>query len=146
MSVCIYSVFVLSCVQVEALRRADPPSKESSTQQKGCRAIIIITLSARPLLGYPTITCSVTNWFFHASRIVNKLNVFNCVHVKKSTVLYIVRRCSSETTRRLGGTYRLRLQGRKVKSSKKQTEGWSELSSARRLFLLVCSLIYSSTL
>jgi hypothetical protein len=29
MSVCLYSVFVLSCVQVEALRRADPPSKES---------------------------------------------------------------------------------------------------------------------
>jgi hypothetical protein len=29
MSVCIYSVFVLSCVQVEALRRADPLSKES---------------------------------------------------------------------------------------------------------------------
>jgi hypothetical protein len=26
---CVYSVFVLSCVQVEALRRADPPSKES---------------------------------------------------------------------------------------------------------------------
>jgi hypothetical protein len=29
MSVCVYSVFVLSCVQVAALRRADPPSKES---------------------------------------------------------------------------------------------------------------------
>jgi hypothetical protein len=29
MSVCIYSVFVLSCVQVAALRWADPPSKES---------------------------------------------------------------------------------------------------------------------
>jgi hypothetical protein len=28
MSVCVYSVFVLSCVQVAALRRADPPSKE----------------------------------------------------------------------------------------------------------------------
>jgi hypothetical protein len=28
-SICVYSVFVLSCVQVEALRRADPPSKES---------------------------------------------------------------------------------------------------------------------
>jgi hypothetical protein len=27
MSVCIYSVFVLSCVQVAALRRANPPSK-----------------------------------------------------------------------------------------------------------------------
>jgi hypothetical protein len=27
--VCVYCVFVLSCVQVEALRRADPPSKES---------------------------------------------------------------------------------------------------------------------
>jgi hypothetical protein len=26
---CVYSVFVLSCVQVAALRRADPPSKES---------------------------------------------------------------------------------------------------------------------
>jgi hypothetical protein len=29
MSVCVYSVFVFFCVQVEALRRADPPSKES---------------------------------------------------------------------------------------------------------------------
>jgi hypothetical protein len=29
MSVCVYSVFVLSCVQVAALLRADPPSKES---------------------------------------------------------------------------------------------------------------------
>jgi hypothetical protein len=29
MSVCLYSVFVLSCVQVAALRLADPPSKES---------------------------------------------------------------------------------------------------------------------
>jgi hypothetical protein len=27
--VCVYSVFVLSCVQVAALQRADPPSKES---------------------------------------------------------------------------------------------------------------------
>jgi hypothetical protein len=29
MSVCVYSVFVLSCVQVAALRRADPSPKES---------------------------------------------------------------------------------------------------------------------
>jgi hypothetical protein len=29
MSVCVYSVFVLYCVQVAALRQADPPSKES---------------------------------------------------------------------------------------------------------------------
>jgi hypothetical protein len=29
MSVCVYSVFVLSCVQVAALRRADPPSTDS---------------------------------------------------------------------------------------------------------------------
>jgi hypothetical protein len=28
MSVCVYSVFVLSCVQEAALRRTDPPSKE----------------------------------------------------------------------------------------------------------------------
>jgi hypothetical protein len=27
--VCVYSVFMLSCVQVAALRQADPPSKES---------------------------------------------------------------------------------------------------------------------
>jgi hypothetical protein len=27
--VCVYSVFVLSCVEVAALRRADPPSNES---------------------------------------------------------------------------------------------------------------------
>jgi hypothetical protein len=29
MSACVYSVFVLFCVQVAALRRTDPPSKES---------------------------------------------------------------------------------------------------------------------
>jgi hypothetical protein len=29
MSVCIYSVFVLFCMWVAALRQADPPSKES---------------------------------------------------------------------------------------------------------------------
>jgi hypothetical protein len=29
MSVCIYYMFVLSCVQVAALRLADPPSKKS---------------------------------------------------------------------------------------------------------------------
>jgi hypothetical protein len=29
MSVCVYSVLVMSYVQVAALRRADPPSKES---------------------------------------------------------------------------------------------------------------------
>jgi hypothetical protein len=29
MSACVYSVFVLSCVQVAALRRDDPPSKQS---------------------------------------------------------------------------------------------------------------------
>jgi hypothetical protein len=27
--VCVYSVFVLSCVEVEALRQADPPTKDS---------------------------------------------------------------------------------------------------------------------
>jgi hypothetical protein len=29
MSVCVYSAFMFSCVQVVALRRADPPFKES---------------------------------------------------------------------------------------------------------------------
>jgi hypothetical protein len=29
MSVCVYSVFVLSCMQVAALEHADSPSKES---------------------------------------------------------------------------------------------------------------------
>jgi hypothetical protein len=51
MSVCVYSVFVLSCMQVAALWRADPPSKESyrlykklrnwkrgQGPEKGCRA------------------------------------------------------------------------------------------------------------
>jgi hypothetical protein len=33
MSVCVYSVFVLSCVQVAALRRADPPSKDYETEK-----------------------------------------------------------------------------------------------------------------
>jgi hypothetical protein len=28
MSVCVYSVFMLFCLQVSASRRADPPSKE----------------------------------------------------------------------------------------------------------------------
>jgi hypothetical protein len=31
MSVCIYSVFVLPCVQVVALRQADPPRPRSPT-------------------------------------------------------------------------------------------------------------------
>jgi hypothetical protein len=50
MSVCIYSVFVLSCAQVAALRRADPLSKELPTVYRikklksgqgpmGCRAV-----------------------------------------------------------------------------------------------------------
>jgi hypothetical protein len=53
MIVCVYSVFVLSYVQVAALRRADHSSKvsyrlrkkgyeteeEARAQQKGCRAI-----------------------------------------------------------------------------------------------------------
>jgi hypothetical protein len=50
MSVCVYSVFVLFCVQVAALRRADPPSKgsyplciglrnlKSGQDPKGCKA------------------------------------------------------------------------------------------------------------
>jgi hypothetical protein len=51
MSVCVYSVFVLSCVQVATLRRADSPSKEfyrlckrlrnwkiGQGPTKGCRA------------------------------------------------------------------------------------------------------------
>jgi hypothetical protein len=33
-SVCVYSVFVLSCVKVAALRRADPPSKKPYRQCK----------------------------------------------------------------------------------------------------------------
>jgi hypothetical protein len=51
MSVYVYSMFVLSCVQVEALWRADPPSKESywlciglrisKSLIKGSRAIYI---------------------------------------------------------------------------------------------------------
>jgi hypothetical protein len=56
MSVCVYSVFLLSCMQVAALRRADPPSKESyrlcqrsrnwksgHSLIKGCTAIERIT-------------------------------------------------------------------------------------------------------
>jgi hypothetical protein len=53
MFVCVYSVFVLSCVYVEALRRADHSSKESyrlckkdyeteeeaRAKQRGCRTI-----------------------------------------------------------------------------------------------------------
>jgi hypothetical protein len=52
MSVCVYSVFVLFCVQIAALRRADLPSKEfyrlciglrnwksGQGPTKGCRAI-----------------------------------------------------------------------------------------------------------
>jgi hypothetical protein len=35
MSMWVYSVFVLSCVQVAALQRADPPSKKSYRLSKG---------------------------------------------------------------------------------------------------------------
>jgi hypothetical protein len=45
MSVCVYSVLVLFCVEVETLRRVDPPSKESyrlciglGNREKGARA------------------------------------------------------------------------------------------------------------
>jgi hypothetical protein len=51
MSVCVYSVFMMSCVQVAALRRADPPFKDcyqlcmglrnrksGQGPAKGCRA------------------------------------------------------------------------------------------------------------
>jgi hypothetical protein len=34
MSVCVYCVFVLSCVKVAALRRAHPPSNESNRPSK----------------------------------------------------------------------------------------------------------------
>jgi hypothetical protein len=56
MSVCVYSVFVLSNVYVAALRRADPPSKESyrvyidyesekaAKVHNGCRTIDGITI------------------------------------------------------------------------------------------------------
>jgi hypothetical protein len=37
MSVCVYSLVVLSCVQVAALRRSDPPSKESYRLRKRLR-------------------------------------------------------------------------------------------------------------
>jgi hypothetical protein len=44
--VCVYSVFLLSCMQVAALRRADPTSKEfyrlskrAQDPTKGCRAL-----------------------------------------------------------------------------------------------------------
>jgi hypothetical protein len=47
MSVCVYSVFMLYCVQVAALRRAGLPSRESDCRRsrnwkgpaKGCSAI-----------------------------------------------------------------------------------------------------------
>jgi hypothetical protein len=38
MSVCVYSVFVLPCVQIAALRRADPPSKEDEETEKVAKA------------------------------------------------------------------------------------------------------------
>jgi hypothetical protein len=37
MSVCVYSVFVLFCVQVAAFRPADPPSEESYSLCIGLR-------------------------------------------------------------------------------------------------------------
>jgi hypothetical protein len=44
-SLCVYSMFVLSCVQAAALRRADPPSKESYRQCIG-----LLTYGAEPFL------------------------------------------------------------------------------------------------
>jgi hypothetical protein len=38
MFICVYSVFVLSSVQVAALRRSDPPSKES---YRLCKSITV---------------------------------------------------------------------------------------------------------
>jgi hypothetical protein len=66
-SVCVHSVFVLSCVSVAALRRADPPSKESYRlctvsrnwksghgPTKGCRDIIIIIIFVIPIIDLST--------------------------------------------------------------------------------------------
>jgi hypothetical protein len=63
--VCVYSVFVLFCVYLEALRRADPPSKKSywlcigsrnwksgQGPTKGCRTIIIIICPCRKINAY----------------------------------------------------------------------------------------------
>jgi hypothetical protein len=48
MSVCVYSVFVLSYVQVAAFRRADPPSKESC---RLCKKIKKLKKRPRPNTG-----------------------------------------------------------------------------------------------
>jgi hypothetical protein len=48
MSVCVYSVFVLSCMQVAVLRRADPPPKEF---YQLCIAIINLKSGQGPIKG-----------------------------------------------------------------------------------------------
>jgi hypothetical protein len=55
MSVCVYSVFVLSCMKVAALRQADPPFKESYRQCKrsrNCKAAKVqeLQLELKPII------------------------------------------------------------------------------------------------
>jgi hypothetical protein len=70
-SVCVYSVFVLFCVKVEALQRADSASKEcyrlcigsriwkrGQGPTKGCRAIIIIIIIYQSCLLLPKVNNS----------------------------------------------------------------------------------------
>jgi hypothetical protein len=71
MNVCVYSVFVLSCVQVVTLWRADPSSKESyrlckrsrnwksgQGPTKGCRVLVFLLVSRRGV----RLSTSATNW------------------------------------------------------------------------------------
>jgi hypothetical protein len=47
MSVCVYSVSLLSCVQIAALRQADPPSKDSYRLCKGQEAEKAVKIQQR---------------------------------------------------------------------------------------------------
>jgi hypothetical protein len=49
MSVCVYSMFVLTCVQAAALRRADPRSKESYRPCK--KSTKVQQRAVEPLIG-----------------------------------------------------------------------------------------------
>jgi hypothetical protein len=52
--VCVYSVFVLSCVQVAALRRADPPSKGPTNcvkDQETEKAVKVLQWAVEPQIG-----------------------------------------------------------------------------------------------
>jgi hypothetical protein len=67
MSLCVCSLFVLSCVEVASLRRADPPSKESlKSNRMKVKGNILPRYITLGLVGRTHDECLATKiWTFH---------------------------------------------------------------------------------